>query len=306
MIPYTLTSSSLTVLINGLPKVVDKTHANFKSIIEAVQEGDVDKVIKLSDVSTSINTFGNSKIVVKNGNVYYKDTLLENYGVDKVLEFMELDLPVEPIIKFLDNLMDNPSYRAVKELYKFLEVGQMPLTDDGNFLCYKKVDRNFKDIHSGTFDNSVGSICEMPRNMVDEDSSRTCSAGLHACSFSYLKHFGGSPDNKVVVVKINPRDVVSIPSDYHDSKLRCSRYEVVQDVTDSYYKSMNVLVEKPLVTTQCTKNTIQQYDLQGNKLAQFKDAQHIEAITGIWSQNTRACCNGSRATAGGYKWSWIK
>jgi hypothetical protein len=75
--------------------------------------------------------------------------------------------------------------------------------------------------------NSVGEIVEMERNEVDDNKDRTCSTGLHFCSQDYLNHFGGE---RVVIVKINPRDVVSIPSDYNDSKGRACRYEVVGEL----------------------------------------------------------------------------
>ena len=76
-------------------------------------------------------------------------------------------------------------------------------------------------------DNSVGKIVEMERNEVDDDKDRTCSTGLHFCSESYLNSFGGE---RTVIVKINPRDVVSIPSDYNDSKGRACRYEVIGEL----------------------------------------------------------------------------
>ena len=59
---------------------------------------------------------------------------------------------------------------------------------------------DYKDVHSGTFDNSVGQVLEMPRNQVDEDKDRTCSAGLHFCSYDYLKFFGGE---RIMVLKID-------------------------------------------------------------------------------------------------------
>ena len=76
-------------------------------------------------------------------------------------------------------------------------------------------------------DNSLGATVEMERNRVDDDKDRTCSTGLHFCSRDYLDHFGGE---RLVIVKINPRDVVSIPSDYNDSKGRACRYEVVDEI----------------------------------------------------------------------------
>jgi hypothetical protein len=127
----------------------------------------------------------------------------------------------------MENLMANPSYRAVNELYGFLEKNNLPITSDGHFLAYKKVREDYKDCHSGTFDNSVGKVVEMERNQVNDNKEQTCSAGLHFCSEGYLRHFGGE---RVMILKINPRDVVSIPTDYNDSKGRCCRYEVIGEV----------------------------------------------------------------------------
>lgn len=139
--------------------------------------------------------------------------------------------PVTPLVKFIDNLMENPSARAVRELYGFLEKNNLPITEDGYFLAYKKVRGNYLDVYSGTMDNSVGKVVTMPRRKVNDNAEQICSEGLHFCSIDYLKHFGGE---RVVIVKINPRDVVSIPVDYNNAKGRCCAYEVVGEVEDMY------------------------------------------------------------------------
>jgi hypothetical protein len=127
----------------------------------------------------------------------------------------------------MENLMSNPSHRAVTELYKFLEKGNLPITNDGHFLAYKKVRKDYKDCHTGTMDNSIGQIVEMERNQVDDKAENTCSSGLHFCSREYLDHFGGE---RTVILKINPADVVSIPTDYNASKGRACRYEVIGEL----------------------------------------------------------------------------
>jgi hypothetical protein len=73
----------------------------------------------------------------------------------------------------------------------------------------------------------VGKTVEMERNQVDDDKDHTCSTGLHFCSQDYLNHFSGE---RVMILKINPRDVVSIPADYGDTKGRCCRYEVIGEL----------------------------------------------------------------------------
>jgi hypothetical protein len=108
-----------------------------------------------------------------------------------------------------------------------LEKNSLPITPDGCFLAYKRVRENYMDCHTGTMDNSVGRVVEMERNMVDDNRNNTCSSGLHFCSHSYLSSFGGE---RTVIVKIDPADVVSIPSDYNDAKGRACRYTVIGEV----------------------------------------------------------------------------
>ena len=54
----------------------------------------------------------------------------------------------------------------------------------------------------------------------------------------YASTFGG-PDARLVIVKINPADVVSVPKDCDCQKLRTSRYEVVKDFEQVYKKPLN-------------------------------------------------------------------
>jgi hypothetical protein len=152
---------------------------------------------------------------------------------------MREGLPHEPLLNFFKNLMDNPSKRAVDELYDFLEAGELPITEDGHFLAFKNVRSNYFDIHSGKFDNSVGKVCEMPRNGVDEDKERTCSYGLHFCSIKYLPHFSDGENGKTMIVKINPRDVVAIPADYENTKGRTCRYEVIAEYKEDWRSKLN-------------------------------------------------------------------
>jgi len=159
--------------------------------------------------------------------LFWKGKEFHNALSTRMIGMLQEGLPVEPLVLFMENLMSNPSKRSVTELYGFLEKNNLPITSDGHFLAYKKVRKDFKDCNTGTMDNSVGQVVSMERNEVDDDQNRTCSTGLHFCSQNYLNHFGGE---RTVIVKINPRDVVSIPTDYDNSKGRASRYEVIGEL----------------------------------------------------------------------------
>jgi hypothetical protein len=133
-----------------------------------------------------------------------------------------------PIFKFITKLNLNPSSRAVNELYTFLEHKFLPLTNNGNFLAYKALRSNFTDVHTGRFDNSVGNVLEMPRNKVDDNKDNGCSYGFHAGTLEYARGFRPC-EGKLVLVEINPADVVSIPTDCECQKLRTCKYMVVQE-----------------------------------------------------------------------------
>jgi hypothetical protein len=173
-------------------------------------------------------------IVVTNGGVCFNGNEIDNSLTKRIVQLANEGRPIAPLVNFLRNLLDNPSFRAIQDLYTFLEYGGMPLTPDGHFLAYKAIAANWKDIHSGTFDNSIGATVQMARNQVDEDPTRTCSAGLHVCSYAYLDSYAHA-DGHIVVVKINPADVVAIPTDYNNTKMRVSRYVVVEEV-EGWYK----------------------------------------------------------------------
>jgi hypothetical protein len=135
--------------------------------------------------------------------------------------------------------MENPSMQSQKELYDFLEHENLAVTSDGYFLAYKAVRSDFKDKYRGVFDNSVGKVCEMTRSKVDDDRGRGCSNGLHAGALNYVAGYGSLENgDRIVIVKINPKDVVSVPSDCNYEKLRTCRYEVVAEYAGELLKPL--------------------------------------------------------------------
>jgi hypothetical protein len=68
----------------------------------------------------------------------------------------------------------------------------------------------------------------MERRKVCDDAGIGCSYGFHAGSLEYAQGFGGG-EKKIVIVKINPADVVSVPTDCECQKLRTCQYEVVDE-----------------------------------------------------------------------------
>ena len=223
------TDLSMTVVFSGeAPKVINSDHPNFHKCREAIRSRDWPSLHKLINVEEAVRTYVSSNGVrVANGTLYYKDEPMHGLIVDRVFQFMREDLPFEPLIRFIENMMANPSYRSRNELYEFLEHEGLPITEDGHFLAYKAVRSDYYDIFSGKFYNGIGTRVSMSRPNVDDDCTRGCSAGLHAGSLDYVRGYGQG-DSKFLIVKINPRDVVSVPSE-DSRKLRCCEYLVLSE-----------------------------------------------------------------------------
>ena len=238
-VPFMFVDGNLTVVLNNKSFQVLPDHLNYKMILEALPSATSDELLEMIDFEKAVATFSDGLVEIKNGQVTYEGEVVHGSISKRILEFMSKGLPFQPLIIFLKNLMENPSMQSQKELYDFLEHEHLPITEDGHFLAYKAVRSDYKDKYRGVFDNSVGQICEMTRSKVDDDRGRGCSNGLHAGALNYVAGYGSlESGDKIVIVKINPADVVSVPSDCNFEKLRTCRYEVVGEYQGELLKPL--------------------------------------------------------------------
>jgi len=240
MYPYIISENQISIYKSEgeISIFKDENSSLFKKVISFLKLNDKDNIDAIIDDLSKINEdvkkiVLHKNIVYKDGVLFYKNKVVETFLSRKIIELVKNKYTnIKPIINFMNNVMQNPSEVAIQELYTFLNYGKLPLTEDGYFIAYKKVNKNYKDIHSNTYDNSVGEVVKMNREEVDDNRYNTCSRGLHFCSKDYLKEFGNSSSDIVVLLKINPKDVVSIPIDYNNTKGRCCKYKVINTYTD--------------------------------------------------------------------------
>jgi len=223
---FILTENSLTVSVEGKTYTINSGHPSWKQAIESLKRKDYQALKDLVSVQKAFCSFTGDKVKIVDNQVFFNGEPINSYLSEKILSFMEKGLPHESLIKFLERLMANPSRRAVTELYSFLRHKSLPVTDDGTFLAYKSVRSDYTDHHTGNFNNSIGNALEMTRNNVCDDHSQGCSIGFHAGSLEYASSFGGA-DSVLLIVEIDPADVVSVPSDCECQKLRTCKYKVV-------------------------------------------------------------------------------
>jgi hypothetical protein len=247
-VSWAITDQNVTVNYDGETHIIPRSDALSDRLIKAVRENKLNEIPALVSAAKRIEVFSKGNFVVQDGRVMVNGVAAPRVLSDKIIRFSNEGLPFQPLLKFAENLQKNPSFRAVNELFTFLEKNDHPLTENGNFIAFKRVRDTFRDIHSNTMDNSVGNVVQVERNQVDEDSSRTCSHGLHVANWSYAhtQFASSNPETDVMLeVEVNPADVVAIPADYNNAKMRVCKYKVLGVVATPFVEGTSLRVTDP-------------------------------------------------------------
>jgi hypothetical protein len=245
-------SGVVNAFVGGEAYTFDKNHHNYNALIRHLKSGNVEHFEAAYDVASSVEHFCDGYVHVKNGTLNWNGIPMPELFTDRILDMKKEGFDFDSMLNFMCNLNDNPSDKSILELFDFMQNKNLPITQDGHFLAYKAVSSDFKDIYSGSIDNNVGEVVEIDRSKVDDNRNRHCGAGLHVGAIDYVTSYGGinldnhddndsDGGNQIVICKVNPADVVSVPSDARFQKLRACRYEVVAIFEDVFDKSVEVL-----------------------------------------------------------------
>lgn len=129
----------------------------------------------------------------------------------------------------LKRLAEMPTSRthSVEDLLKFLERGDLPITDDGRIVFYKILRKKtgkfgYVDCHSGNVQQGPNVEVRMAESLVDPNRRNECSNGLHVARRQYLNNFSG---DVCFLGSLAPEDVVAVP-DYDANKMRVCAYQL--------------------------------------------------------------------------------
>jgi hypothetical protein len=263
--PYIMIGGVLSIVIDNTPHMVSQNHPLYDRIIDALKKREWGMIAEYVSPKKFVQRYSDGELDIRDGKVYWRNHELHNSLTSRMVEMLRDGFDIGPMVAFLTRLMYNPSYRAINELYTFLEVCNLPITPDGYLLAFKKVTSDYYDFHSKTVLNKPAPLLtteereklisgngiqcgkhnevtvslpygdtyvSMPRNMVDDDKDVGCSVGLHFCSLNYLHehtaYYGDSA--RTIIVRIDPSDVVSIPVECSMTKGRACAYTIVGEL----------------------------------------------------------------------------
>ena len=243
--PFISTENAITVAVDGLAYTVPKTAPNYKDVKSALvrNEADVSVFKRLLNIRAYIAQLTEGRAELVDGKLYFDGAPMRGALSDRVASMFAEGFGVAPLLRFLNRVAANPrldknsslySPDFENELYLFLEGGDCPITEDGKFLAYKMVNANFTDIYTGKMDNSPGKLVKLDKpEDVDANRNNTCARGLHFASLNYVLNgsYGSSSNgHRLVVVEVDPADVISIPYDYNNSKGRAWQYNIDREI----------------------------------------------------------------------------
>lgn len=237
---------SLTVFMpTGAPVVATGDHPKFAELLSAAQgDGGAEDLRNLADLSNIVAAHFDTlseRVSVANGRVYFDGDEIDSTITQQIKRCLD-DPNVgdwKPLVLFMENVAANPDKHSREQLFDWLRDREFTITQNGCFIAYKGVtsaDGVYVSIsrghgivngesHTGQLPNFVGATVEMPRSDVQHDPSRGCHTGLHVGTHKYAEGYNSAA---LLTVLVNPRDVVSVPTDCNAEKMRVCRY-VVQD-----------------------------------------------------------------------------
>lgn len=188
--------------------------------------------------------------------VHYNGTPITGYAIEKLLGFLKDGLPIEPLVKFLDNLYKNTDQNVRERLYKFLEKNNLAITERGSFLAFKLVKEDgTPPYHGGQIQNEKGEWIpakyEVGKTYLYDKSRIVKTTGECSTEGIYVgnKTYWGNQFNEkeeytgtglMLIAEIFPQDVENVPH-ADATKLVVSKMKVVDA-----YKSLREKVTKTL------------------------------------------------------------
>ena len=225
---YTLAYGSLSIYYNDEIVTVTKSDNRYIKLRKACREDDINTIFRLMNLTALMET-ETSAFKLKGNKITLDGDFLPESLSTKIVGLLKSG-DTKTLENFWERLKKNPDENVRENLYKFLSEHGMALTEDGCFIAYKYVNKDFTDSHTGKLDYSPGKTVKLDRSKCNNNPNESCSSGLHVGTWGY----SGQGKSTVLLTKIDPYNVVSVPNDYDCQKMRCCEVTSVKQVTQPY------------------------------------------------------------------------
>ena len=168
--------------------------------------------------------------------VQVDDKKLNVTGISALTKYLEHTIRTNNngLFNFIKRIIDIDRRNSVEDILKFMANSELPITESGDLLGYKILEKDTKgyvDKHTHLVHQNIGDKVWMNPEQVTFNKDMDCACGLHIASLKYLRTYWGA-DSVLCLVQIKPEDIVSVPKSC-DTKVRVSEYHILDVIKPS-------------------------------------------------------------------------
>lgn len=274
MFAHTVSAEGITMFAGGSRTFVPRTHRNYQRILDAVRDERYDEAATLASEQSIITPRSFTTTIPgfelsPGGQITYLGEPFPEEVTKEVLRRIDVGQPIDPLARLLIRVRNNPSASSQRETLLFSAANDFLITETGMIVAYKAVGTGYHDSHSGTvcympaqlmtaeqrqqYEPGVSgqglernvttqvidglTVVSIPRHAVDDNRQKACSYGLHVAAHEYAKGFA----SRLLLVLVDPADIVSVPYDHGDQKVRVCRLTVLAEIENPEVKSSGII-----------------------------------------------------------------
>lgn len=252
--------------------VADSSHPHFDAILHGLEWGDPavwDLFSVGGGIASRFNTI-TDRVSWDGRNILWDGDPVHSVLANQLERAIEHGNPDNyvALAKFWEKLESNPTDHSRNQAYDWLSSHKFQITPEGDVVGYKAVINDGNGRYRSKWASkvagkpsayvngepvpelsqvpqSIGDIVTMPRSEVVHDPRQSCERGLHVATRSYLGG-GHAYGGNLLEVHVNPRDIVSVPTDGYGGKVRVCRYYVARAaIAESEMSTAPVLRDEP-------------------------------------------------------------
>jgi hypothetical protein len=253
---HMLTDDGVVIVTDDDMVAVPSTNPLYLKLREKLNAHDLAGIDEVLDRTGKIKPHTNGEFWVdEDGCVVHSGEVMPTSLSERLLALVDKEMPWKPLVKFWE-------LRPSANLWGFMHHTDIPLMGNGHILAYKRVRRlaegdeevgkpragakppvngehkpedylragDLVDCRTGKFRNNVGDEPKMERAAVATDPEEACGPGLHVAAWKYADQFYAN--GVLIEVVVDPRDIVSVPSDHDEMKVRTCGYKVLREVAE--------------------------------------------------------------------------
>lgn len=288
-VAFRVDPSGIILCIDGRIEQVAQDHPNYTKVKDAIAKGAFAGLFDLLNMKAVVKGWiGEYPSLTMVGDLLALDGRAFSDAItDKVLTMVDGGYAPSALVNFLTKVRQNPSSTAQDETLMFVTANDFLIHEDGDIIGYKSVREDYTDIYSGQHSNKVGERPEMPRNAVDDNRHKTCSRGFHFAAHEYANSW--TSYGHLMVIKVNPADVVSIPSDYNNMKARTCAYSVIGEMErNTKLEHKEVFTSVGIAADENVVDFVSDAEADTDYVADIKDyRQNLKALKAAYKKASK-------------------